>query len=544
MTVYKHDPRDRGSLPHDAVLSIDEDTEGNLWVATEGGGVAMLDRATDRFVRHRHDDGDPNSLASDYVRTLRVDSRGQVWVGFRSLVSTVWIRPRVGSRTSDIKPADPSSLSDRVYALFEDRDSALWAGTNGGLNRIDPATGECTRFVHDPTDPSSLSDDQVRAVLEDGAGVLWVGTLGGGLNRLDRATGTSPRVPARPERPHQPEPRSCPGAPRGRRAAVGRDHRRPQPLPSSGGTFARYLHDPADPASLSGDDMISSLRIAAESCGSGLRPRGSTAGTHNTWAFGLRTHEPGADDSLSDNNVTSFCEDGAGRVWVGTFGGWRQRGRPVQGRVRHLRAGRPGPTGLSDDRVMALLRARGTGSGSGPSDGGLGRYDPRPGERDVSATIPTTPAPRGQWGDGAARGQPRPSVDRHLRRGLNRFDPATGPSSASPTTRTTRAPVSGGRVTSWRRTSNGSAVGRNRGCGPQPVFDILDAAPSTASHHDPEDPIASAANTVFALHMEPRARCGWAPGAAAGPWSRRPAARRPRHSATTPTGNGLANDVI
>src|SRR5882672_687305 len=50
--------RERGSghgLASDYVWSIAEDRHGDLWLATMGGGLARWDRSTDRFQRFRHD---------------------------------------------------------------------------------------------------------------------------------------------------------------------------------------------------------------------------------------------------------------------------------------------------------------------------------------------------------------------------------------------------------------------------------------------------------------------------------------------------------
>ena len=77
-------------------------------------------------------------------------------------------------------------------SLHLDRQGILWIGTfGGGLNRLDPATGEFTRYLHDPEDPNSLSRNGVTTILDDSAGNLWVGTYRGGLNRLRRTARVS-----------------------------------------------------------------------------------------------------------------------------------------------------------------------------------------------------------------------------------------------------------------------------------------------------------------------------------------------------------------
>src|SRR5690606_8605355 len=77
-------------------------------------------------------------------------------------------------------------------SLIRTPDGFLWFGSEHGLMRFDPADRSFRRYRNDPTDPTSLGHDVVRAVLSDPndpAGTLWVGTAGGGLNRLDLASG-------------------------------------------------------------------------------------------------------------------------------------------------------------------------------------------------------------------------------------------------------------------------------------------------------------------------------------------------------------------
>ena len=83
-------------------------------------------------------------------------------------------------------PADPATISDNyVTAIREARDGRLWVGTrSGGLNLFDRGTGAFLRFPADPGRPDSLSHHYVTSLLEDPSGTLWIGTSGGGLDRL------------------------------------------------------------------------------------------------------------------------------------------------------------------------------------------------------------------------------------------------------------------------------------------------------------------------------------------------------------------------
>ncbi len=501
MTVYTHDPRDPASLPNDAVLGIDEDADGNLWVATEGGGVAMLDRATDRFVRHRHRADEPDSLTSDYVRTVRVDSRGHVWVGLRE-AGLDRLDPSSGRFTRfRHDPADPKSLSDdRIYVLFEDRDAALWAGTNGGLNRIDPATGECTRFVHDPADPGSLSDDRVRAIFEDAAGGLWVGTLGGGLNRLDRATGPFTRFR------HDPRDPSSLGDDRVR--AILQDQAGRLWVGTSGGLnlrderdgFSRYRHDTADPFSLSDDHVMSLFEDRGGVLWVGTRSGGLNKWNPLTWQFGHHRRHPSDPGGLSHDNVTAFSEDAAGRLWVGSFGGGVDVMDRRGGAVRHLRHDPDDPRSLSSDRVTAIRRDRRGRMWIGTVDGGLNRVDPATGALTVFRHDPETPASL------AADGVMELFEDRHGRLwigtfggGLDLFDPSTETFSHHRHDPDDSRSLSGDRVTSLAETASGRLWVGTDGAG----LNLFDPGRGTFVRfaHE-ESPDSLSASSVFSLHVD------------------------------------------
>ncbi len=69
-----------------------------------------------------------------------------------------------------------------VLSICQDDDGYIWFATLGGLNRYD---GHSFRvFLHDDSDPASLSDNIVRVLFLDEAGDLWAGT-GKGLSKWD-----------------------------------------------------------------------------------------------------------------------------------------------------------------------------------------------------------------------------------------------------------------------------------------------------------------------------------------------------------------------
>ncbi|TLY71180.1 MAG: hypothetical protein E6K46_07060 [Gammaproteobacteria bacterium] len=78
---YAYSRTARGGLPGNYIEAIVEDRHHDLWIAIKDGGLARWQRATDNFIVYRHDPKDTGSLASNAVHTLLVDADDRVWVG-------------------------------------------------------------------------------------------------------------------------------------------------------------------------------------------------------------------------------------------------------------------------------------------------------------------------------------------------------------------------------------------------------------------------------------------------------------------------------
>ena len=81
--------------------------------------------------------------------------------------------------------------------MYQDRSGTFWIGTEStGLNQLLPPgpglSGNNSersplifiRHQYDPNDPNSISHNRIKTIYEDSKGVLWIGTWGGGFNRL------------------------------------------------------------------------------------------------------------------------------------------------------------------------------------------------------------------------------------------------------------------------------------------------------------------------------------------------------------------------
>lgn len=79
--------------------------------------------------------------------------------------------------------ADDGLVQNKVNAVVQDHLGFMWFGTDSGLSRYDGY--HFLTFQHDPENPNSLSHNFVHDLYVGGDGMIWIGTAGGGINRLD-----------------------------------------------------------------------------------------------------------------------------------------------------------------------------------------------------------------------------------------------------------------------------------------------------------------------------------------------------------------------
>ena len=181
-------PADFGNT---GVWALVEDPPGSLWAATYQG-LYHYEIATGRYRHFRHDPADSAGLPEESAYDVFRDRDGTIWAVTENFLVRLADPERGRFERWPLKERRTSG--QWIFpSTVQDADGALWLGSDQGLARFDPKSGSFRRFRHDRRDPGSLSHDAIRAILPDQREpnrFLWIGTAGGGLNRLDIGSGT------------------------------------------------------------------------------------------------------------------------------------------------------------------------------------------------------------------------------------------------------------------------------------------------------------------------------------------------------------------
>ena len=171
-------------LAHNRVKRIVQDSRGFLWFCTSAG-LSRFDGH--QFTNYGVEEGLPgpsiNDLleASDGVYWVATNSDGVVRFDLHAAAPST--REGIRSRFSVVRVSD-EPVANRVNVLYKDRSGTLWAGTDGGLFRMQEGAD---RAFHPVTLGIPSRPDiqvQVWSLVEDGAGSLWIGTKFGLVRRL------------------------------------------------------------------------------------------------------------------------------------------------------------------------------------------------------------------------------------------------------------------------------------------------------------------------------------------------------------------------
>jgi len=240
---------------------------------------------------------------------------------------TLWVGTNGGLEQRDIATGEIKVLfttsnglpHNEIKALLSDGKGGIWVGTRAGLAHY---TVNNTWEIY-LEDNVQLLDDQIASLATDGAGGIWIGTMGGGIaHRYADSNWAEILHKDNSPLPHNSIPALLSDGSGGIWIGTGTFFLQPSNISGSGGGVAHLRSDGTwevfDTHSGLPDNTVSSL--ASDSKGGiwvGLIKGGlAHRDVNGQWEYFMTTNS-----SLPTNSIQSLVTDGQGGLWIGTWQG-------------------------------------------------------------------------------------------------------------------------------------------------------------------------------------------------------------------------------
>ncbi len=182
LTHIKKD-NNRNSLNNNVVRIVAQGEDGLIWLATDHGGINILDKIDFTIKYFLNNEDDNYSVAQNSINSMYKDNSGIMWIGTFKKGISYFNKSIIKFASYRHKLTDPNSLSyNDVNRFVEDEKGNIWIGTNGGgLLYFDRKSDKFIKYQHNPSDKNSLSSDVIVSLCMDSKNTLWIGTYFGGL---------------------------------------------------------------------------------------------------------------------------------------------------------------------------------------------------------------------------------------------------------------------------------------------------------------------------------------------------------------------------
>ena len=179
-----------------AIYHAMEDDQGRLWLSTKGDGLVVAEPDDSqsigyRLTHYRHIPDNPSSLSGNNVYATHIDSHGHIWVGTLdgglNLVNEENGRLTFYNKQHGLTHYPTYGLYTEVRHIVEDKEGRLWIGTIDGLMSINSDfanPGEIAFTTYRDQPEATFANNDIYTLYRDKTGHIWIGAFGGGLQQL------------------------------------------------------------------------------------------------------------------------------------------------------------------------------------------------------------------------------------------------------------------------------------------------------------------------------------------------------------------------
>ncbi len=331
-TRIRHDAARRDGIGPGNIYAIAVAPDGGVYIAADAG-LVRHDPATGAFVAVALGSGAATPESSERVRSLLFGRDGVLWIGTQD---GVW-RKRPGHLAAEaLLTRGGDALAGReVVSLAEARDGRLWVGTREqGAAVIEPRTGEIRWIGRDHAEADALSRSWINAIAQVSDDEVWLSRYGAGIALVDAHTLGVTHLLVQDASVKDGLSFDAAGAfqvdPAGLLWVGSWGGGLQRHNPHNPG-FQLLRHSASRSGKLSYPNLLSVLelrdgRVLAGTTQNGIDIVDPRRGVVDGWRV-----DPTRRDALSDGVIGGMAEAADGTLWIGTFQSGVQRRDPTSG---------------------------------------------------------------------------------------------------------------------------------------------------------------------------------------------------------------------
>lgn len=173
-----HETHDEYGLSYRTVLDVHCDSENNIWIATNSGGVNFISRFLPKFNRIIYDKRLENSLSYRKVTSVQEDAVSNLWIATDGGGVNYY---DMTNRRIDVYNKQNSNLTDEaVLCSLVDSDGDAWFGTyRSTLNRKITGQNRFVVYEGSEAEKNTLMGGDVQCLEEDAYKRIWIGQRSG-----------------------------------------------------------------------------------------------------------------------------------------------------------------------------------------------------------------------------------------------------------------------------------------------------------------------------------------------------------------------------
>ncbi len=175
---FAHDVNNKQSINSNSAYYAIEDQDGNLWIATYGGGVNLMTKDQGKTVFLSPGNGLEGYPKGSHmrVRTVEMDEEGNIWAATTDgiLIMSYKNKQLKIEKLQIPKKSDKMLMSNDIVCLRRDNKGTMWVGTHGGgLGYTVGKDEDGTWLFESFNAQDGLPSDEIRSITFDQMDNAW-----------------------------------------------------------------------------------------------------------------------------------------------------------------------------------------------------------------------------------------------------------------------------------------------------------------------------------------------------------------------------------